>query len=333
MQDIISKIENNIKKYNLIVPKDKIIVGVSGGPDSIMLFTALLQLKPKYDFEFIVAHVNHMIREEAGMDENLVREICAKNGIEIHVLTIDVLNEAKAQKISTEECGRNIRYEFFNKLIKDTGANKIAVAHNLGDNAETIFMNIIRGTGLSGLTGMDYSNGNVIRPMLNIDKKDILGYLDKNNISYAIDKTNYTNDYTRNYIRNELITRLREINPNILNTIDRMKDNLKQDENVLNKYTKTLAEQIILKKEDNELLLNVKLFKMKDEEIKPRIIRYILNELLNTLQGIEQVHIEDICELFNKCITGKKYIIGKKFHKDILKNKKAKCVKVNTIIE
>lgn len=333
MQDIISKIENNITKYNLIVPKDKIIVGVSGGPDSIMLFTALLQLKQKYDFNFIVAHVNHMIREEAGIDENLVREICVKNGIEIHVLTIDVLNEAKVQKISTEECGRNIRYEFFNKLLKDTGANKIAVAHNLGDNAETIFMNIIRGTGLSGLTGMDYANGNIIRPMLNIDKKDILEYLEKNNISYAVDKTNLTNDYTRNYIRNELITRLREINPNILNTIDRMKDNLKQDENVLNKYTKTLAEQIILKKGDNELLLDVKVFKMQDKEIKPRIIRYILNELLNTLQGIEQVHVEDICELFNKCVTGKKYIIGNKFYIEVLKNKKAKCVKVNTIIE
>ena len=140
MQDVILKISNNIEKHHLIEQNDKIIIGVSGGPDSIMLFNALLKLKTKFNFDFIVAHVNHMIREEATYDENLVRQMCIKNGIEIHCLTIDVLNEAKVQKISTEECGRNIRYEFFNKLLSDTNSNKIAVAHNLGDNVETIIM-------------------------------------------------------------------------------------------------------------------------------------------------------------------------------------------------
>lgn len=333
MQELIQIISENIQKYNLIESRDKIVVGVSGGPDSIMLLTSLLLLKDKYNCEVIAAHVNHQIREEALNDENLVREFCMKNNIELHVLTVDVINEAKMQKISTEECGRNIRYEFFNKLLKDTNANKIAVAHNLGDNVETVLMNTIRGTGLTGLTGMEYKNGKIIRPMLNIDKKDILEYLDKNNISYAIDKTNLTNDYTRNYIRNELITKIKELNPNILKTMDRMIENLKQDEKVLKKYTESICSQIIIKKENTEIILDLNVFKAQDKEIKPRIIRGILNELLNSLQGIEQIHIEDICELLNKSITGKKYIIGNKFYIEILKNKKAKCVKLNTIIE
>ena len=117
MQDLILKISENIEKHNLIEQGDKIVIGVSGGPDSVMLLNALLKLKEKFQFEFVVAHVNHMIRQEANDDENLVKEMCANNGIEIHCLAFDVLSEAKIQKISTEECGRNIRYEFFNKLL------------------------------------------------------------------------------------------------------------------------------------------------------------------------------------------------------------------------
>lgn len=334
MCDLIDIIDKNIQKYNLIQKKDKLVIGVSGGPDSIMLFTALLKLKEKYDFEFVVAHINHMIRKEAIVDENLVRKLCAENNIELHVLTIDVLNEAREQKISTEECGRNIRYEFFNKLLKDSNAKKIAVAHNLDDNVETILMNMIRGTGLKGLGGINLNSNNIIRPMLNIQKKDIVEYLDKNNISYVIDKTNNTNDYTRNYIRHELVTKLKEINPNILNTIDRMASILKQDEKALQEHVEHLGKNIILSCDKyNEVVFDVKAFKSLNNNIKPRVVRYILSMLLESLQGIENIHIEDICNLLDKCITGKKYIIGNKFYIEILKNKKAKCVKTTTIIE
>ena len=327
MKDIIVQVNENIQKYNLLKAGDRVLLGVSGGPDSVMLLLALNELKQKLGIEIFVAHVNHMIRKEAGQDEMFVRSMCDSMKIECHVLTFDVLCEAKRLKISTEECGRNIRYEFFNKLVKDLSLNKIAVAHNLGDNAETILMNMIRGAGLSGICGMEFCNNNIIRPMLNIDKRDILEYLDDKQIKYAIDKTNLENDYTRNNIRNRIIPLLEEINPNFLNGIYRMSESLKQDKEAIDKFVGDEAKTITLQKKNDEIVIDIKAFDLKQDAIKLRIIRYLLNELLGTLQGIEKIHVEDICKLLSKKVTRKKYILGNKFTVEILRGKKAKICK------
>ncbi|MBR5227735.1 MAG: tRNA lysidine(34) synthetase TilS [Clostridia bacterium] len=327
MKDIIKQVNDNIQKYNLLNAGDKVLLGVSGGPDSIMLLLALNELKEKLKIDIVVAHVNHMIRKEAIQDEILVRKTCDLMNIECHVLKADVLNEAKTLKISTEECGRNIRYEFFAKIVKDFGLNKIAVAHNLGDNAETILMNMIRGTGLSGICGMEYCNNNIIRPLLNVDKRDILEYLNSKQIEYAIDRTNMENDYTRNNIRNRIIPLLEEINPNFLNGIYRMAEGLKQDKKVIEDLVCKETEMVTLKKTNMEIILDIKAFETKPAEIKQRMIRYLLNELLGSLQGIEKIHVEDICTLISKKITGKKFILGNKFTVEILRGKKAKICK------
>lgn len=333
MVDIVEQIKKNIIKYNLIENNDRVVVGASGGPDSMCLLYSLNKLKQELNFEIIVAHVNHCIRQEAKNDENLVRKFCAENNIEIHILTADVLNEAKMLKISTEECGRNVRYEFFSKLTNDTGSQKIAIAHNLGDNAETIIMNMARGAGLDGLSGMEYISGNIIRPMLNIAKEDIIKFLHKEEISYAIDKTNFENNYTRNYIRNVLVPGYNKINPNFLDAMYRMSQILKNDSKILKSITNKLTLDLIISQGQNEIVIDTKKFKALDKEIQPRVVRNILSYILESMQGIDSVHIEDICELLNKSITGKKYIIGNKFLIEVLKNKKAKCVKTNTNIE
>mgnify|MGYP000059676878 FL=1 len=149
------KLLKTIKEYNLIQKQDKIVIGVSGGPDSMCLLDSLYCLKEKFDIEIVVAHVNHMIRKEAEEETAYVKRYCEEHVVPCFIKKVNVLELAKQQKTGTEEIGRKIRYEFFIEVAKQIGANKIATAHNANDNAETVFMNILRGSGIPGLKGIE----------------------------------------------------------------------------------------------------------------------------------------------------------------------------------
>lgn len=330
MNNILEKVKENIYNLNLIKNGDKVIVGVSGGPDSIFLLHALKCIKEenKLNFDIEVAHVNHMMRLEAVDDENLVKKTCEKYSIPFHTMRFDVRQIASARKISEEECGRDLRYEYFKKLKNEIGASKIAVAHNLTDNVETVLMNFLRGTGLRGLSGMDFSSGDLIRPMLNLSKSEIVEYLDEESIKYAIDKTNLENDYTRNRIRNDLIKKIeKEYNPNFIYTAARMIELNKQDESIIEEYIKEEYKKLDVQIKEHEdenkdkiitsILINSKPTKNMSEAVKYRLIRMIIESLLGNIKGIEKIHVSDICELLNKNIKGKKYIIGNKFTVEI----------------
>ena len=149
MIELEEKVLKTIKEYKLIETGDKIVIGVSGGPDSICLLNVLNNLKKKLNFEIVVAHIKHMIREEADMETEYVQEFCKKIGVECFVKKINVIQLSKESRVGTEETGRKIRYDFFREVKKKTDSNKIATAHNSNDNAETVLMNIIRGSGRS----------------------------------------------------------------------------------------------------------------------------------------------------------------------------------------
>lgn len=331
MNKIFEKVKNNILQNELIKDNDKIVLGVSGGPDSIFLLHVLDKIRgeKQIQFDIVISHINHGIREEAISDQKFVENLSKKLGYECYSLIVNVAKIAKEQKISEEECGRNIRYEFFNKILKKTGANKIAVAHNKTDNVETVLMNFIRGAGISGMKGMDFKTNNIIRPMLNIKKNEILEYLKENNIEYVIDKTNSENIYTRNKIRNDLIKKIEnEYNPNFLDTVTRMIDINKQDLELLEEYTKKEYEKLRKEKEENKIIIYTnKEFLNESHGLKCRVIRKILNELLGNVQGIEKVHVDDICKLITNNITGKRYIIGNKFEVKIIKKNKVEFIK------
>lgn len=317
----------NTLERNIICEGDNIVAGISGGPDSMFLLELLVALKQKIAFNIYVAHINHGIREEAKEDEALVEKYCDKCKIPFFVLHADVLQMAKDEKQSTEACGRNVRYNFFKEIMQKTGSKKLAVAHNMGDNAETVLLNILRGSGIDGLIAMQYEaysnivGGTVIRPILGIPKPDIVKYLEENNISYAVDITNLSCDYTRNKIRNRLIPELQnEYNPNIIQTLNRTAylaglDAQIIDEYISDKYTSLNVKRI----GDNSIVINADIFNKNIIPVRYRLVRKILEELLGNVQGIELIHIQDICELINKCITGKKYIIGNKFEVEVLK--------------
>lgn len=316
MEDLFKKIEKNVKENNLISNGDRIIVGVSGGPDSIFLLHALDKLKKqgKLDFEMEIAHVNHLIRKEASDDQKFVEKLAKQFGYKCHTLECDVSKQSKKLKISTEECGRNVRYDFFNKLLLECKANKISVAHNQTDNVETVIMNFIRGAGISGLKGMDYYGQNIIRPMLNIKKEDIINYLNSKGIKYLIDRTNIENIYTRNRIRNDLIKKIeKEYNPNFLDTTQRMIELNKQDYKLIEECVNNEYEKLKMVFEDGKITINRKELAILSSGMKYRIIRKILTELLGNIQGIEKIHVSDISKLIDNNIKGKQYIIGNKF--------------------
>ena len=270
----------------------------------------------------VVCHVNHMIREEAIQDEEYVLEFCKKYNIECFVKRIEVEKIAKQEKIGTEEAGRNARYEFFNEILEKTVANKIATAHTANDNAETVLMNIIRGTGTAGLKGIEAKREILIRPLIECSREEIEEYCEINNLNPRIDKTNFENIYTRNKVRNMLIPYIKQnFNPNIIEGLNRLSDLSKQENEYLEKVTLKTYKDILIEEQKNQIILDLNKFNLQELVIKQRLVLYTINILFGTRSGIEKKHIEDIIKLCNNNI-GNKFLIPNKKIKILVKNKK-----------
>lgn len=321
-----NKVLETIKKYNLIENGDKLVLGVSGGPDSISMLNILNEIrkddKVKLNYEIVVVHINHMIRKEAVDDELYVKEYCDKRNIDFYSKSIDVKKLANTNKIGTEEAGRNVRYEFFNEILEKTSSNKIAIAHNKNDNAETMIMNIMRGSGISGLKGIEPKRGIYIRPLIECEREEIEKYCEKNKLNPRIDKTNFENEYTRNKIRNIVIPYVKkEFNPNLINTLKRLSDLVKEEEVYIEKQVLDIYNNIVIEQKENEIILDLKKFNVQEKVIKSRLILYTITRILGTSQGMEKIHIEDIIKLCSNNI-GNKYLTPNKKLKILVKNHK-----------
>lgn len=312
-----------IKTNNLIEDGDSIVVGVSGGPDSITLLDVLLKLQKEINFNIVVAHVNHMIRNEAIDDEKYVENYCKHRNIPFYAKRIEVEKIAKEQKIGTEEAGRNLRYEFFNEVLEKSNSNKIATAHTKNDNVETVLMNIIRGSGTKGLKGIEViRDSKYIRPLIEISRNEIEEYCEKNELEPRIDKTNMENIYTRNKVRNLLIPYLqKEFNPNIVEAINRLSDIAKEEENYIENIVKQTYNEILIEETTDQIVLDLKKFNMLETVIKNRIVLYTINRLFGSSSGIEKIHLQDIIKLCDNNI-GNKYLIPNKKVKILIKSKK-----------
>lgn len=310
------KVLDTITKYNMIQDNDKVVIGVSGGPDSIALLTILNKLKEKWNIKLYVAHINHRIRKEADEETEYVKDFCAKIGVEIYIKEINVEEEAKRLKIGTEEAGRNIRYAFFEEVLEKVGANKIATAHQKNDNAETVLMNIMRGTSIAGLKGIEkVRDGKFIRPLIECSREEIENYCKDNKLDPKYDKSNNENIYTRNKIRNLLIPYLqKEYNPNIIDTINRLADLASQEEQFLNKVVEKEYEKLLISvdnKRENIVILDLKKFNQLDYIIKSKLVLYTIAKAYGRTTGIEKVHIDDIIKLCENNI-GNKYLSPRK---------------------
>ena len=329
-EDCYTKTKKTIQKYNLIESGDKIVVGVSGGPDSMCLLDILIKVcqNSPSPLAIVVAHVNHMIRDEANEEEEFVKNFCEKNDIEFYAKRIDVKKIANTNKIGTEEAGRNARYAFFEEVLKKTNSNKIAIAHNKNDKAETVIMNILRGTGTSGLKGIEVIKGKYIRPLIECERNEIEDYCKKQNLNPRIDKSNFDNIYTRNKIRNIVIPYIKkEFNYNIIETINRLSTLITEEEEYIEKQVKNIYSKILLEEKQDEIILDLKEFNLQEKVIKSRIILYTITRLFGSSKGIEMVHIEDILKLCNNNI-GNKYLTPNKNLKIFIKKQKIYISKV-----
>ena len=317
------KVLTTIKKYNLIKDGDKVIVGVSGGPDSISLLDILnkFQKNKILNFEIIAVHVNHQIREEANDDEEYVRKYCEKNEIKFYAKRIDVIKYANNNKIGLEEAGRILRYEFFDEILQKENANKIAIAHNRNDKAETIIMNILRGSGISGLRGIEPIRDNkYIRPIIECERAEIEKYALKNNLNPRIDKTNFENDCTRNKIRNIVLPYItKEFNSNIIETMNRLSNLATETDEYIQKQVIKTYNEIKIEEVSKNTVLDLKKFNSKDILIRKRLLIYTISKVLGNSQNIEMVNIEDVIKMCEKNI-GNKYLMPNKNIK-ILVNK------------
>ncbi len=319
---------NTITKYNLIQNGDKVVVGLSGGPDSISLINVLNEIREDksipLDFDLVAAHINHNIREEAKEDEDFVVNYCNKKSIEVYVLSIDIQKKAKDEKKGTEETGRNVRYNFFEEILIKTNANKIATAHTANDNAETVLMNMMRGSGTTGLKGIRPMRDNkFIRPLIETTREEIEKYCEEYTLNPRIDKTNFENDYTRNKVRNLLIPLIKkEFNPNIIMTINRLSDIANEENEYLDNLTRQKYSDILIQESvGKQIVLDLKAFNNQDLVIKKRLILHTINVLQGNAQSIGKVHIDDIIKLCKNNL-GNKYLTPNKNIKVLIKNKK-----------
>lgn len=214
---ITEKIIANINEHKMIAAGDTVVAAVSGGADSMCLLHFLYTNRETLGIKLICAHVNHLIRgEQAFRDEKLVEDFCKENNIAFELARFDVPNISKETGESLEECGRRLRYEFFGSICENA---KIATAHNLNDCAETVLFNLARGTGLKGLLGIPPVRDNIIRPIICLERGEIESYCDENSVSYVIDSTNLSTDYSRNKIRHIVLPALNEINNSCISSI------------------------------------------------------------------------------------------------------------------
>lgn len=333
------KVLNTIKKYNLISKNDKIVIGVSGGPDSMCLLHILNSLKQKLEFEIVVAHVNHMIREEADQETKYVQEYCEKIGVPCFVKRIDVIKKAENEKTGTEEAGRKARYDFFDEVLKEVNANKIAVAHNSNDNAETILMNIFRGSGTSGLKGIEPIRDNkFIRPLIECERKEIEEYCEVNKLEPKIDKSNFENIYTRNKVRNMLIPTIqKEFNANIIESLNKLSVLAREEEEFIQKYIEELVQNDLIEQDETlgnscetkTIVLNLKKLNRLDNFVKGKVILYAIKQVQGSTQRIEKIHVDDIIKLCAKNI-GNKYLTPNKNLKVFVKGGKCTIENVST---
>jgi len=248
---MLKKVESYILKNNLLTAGAKVIVGTSGGADSVALLHILKQL----GFECIVAHCNfHLRNEESDRDELFVQNLASKLAVEFRKIDFDTVEHAASNKISIEMAARNLRYNWFEALRIEFAAEAIAVAHHADDNVETVLMNLTRGTGLGGMTGIPIRNGSVVRPLLSCTREEIISYLKNNGSNFVTDSTNLKNEYVRNRFRNQLIPLFESINPSFRQTITETIDRFEDIEAIYNEHIALEIKKLCQFKNDSTII-------------------------------------------------------------------------------
>ncbi|MCQ2507096.1 MAG: tRNA lysidine(34) synthetase TilS [Lachnospiraceae bacterium] len=345
---LLAKIKQYINQNALLQKGDFVLVGFSGGADSVALLSILYELKEEYELTLHALHVNHCIRgQEAKRDELFCKEFCKVRGIEFKAVSVDVPLMASNEKLTLEEAGRAARYEAFEKYMQENSINKLALAHHKDDLAETCLFNMARGSKLAGLRGiiplqkltLKEKKLCVIRPLLCVQKSELIELLKEENEAFVTDSTNFENDYSRNRIRNLIIPELKKVNANAVNNIFEMSAYISE----VDTFIDEMAEDIISKyvvKHDDRLEIKAENFSSLKKILREKVLYKCLCEIAGRKKDIEAKHVLLLDNLFEMS-SGKSLdlcygicaeksfgtvIIGKKQE---LKQEKEEKIKIN----
>ncbi len=294
MRDTITKVKETIIRYRMLDPGDLCIVGVSGGPDSVCLLDILHELRGELEIGLVVAHFEHGLREkEDEAETRFVRRLAASMALAFETEKASLLREGVTS--SVEERARNARYAFFERLKDNLDAQKIALGHNLNDQAETVLMRLLRGSGPSGLTGIPPSRENtIIRPLIEIKREEIESYLKARDLSYVVDSSNLQTDYLRNKIRLELLPRLMEYQPRLIEHLGQLARIMGSD----NTYLEDQAEDWVVReaeqRPEGDIWIPVQSFVELPEPVRNRVTRHLLRKIGKNLRRIDYGHIESV---------------------------------------
>ncbi|WP_051688564.1 tRNA lysidine(34) synthetase TilS [Butyrivibrio sp. AE2032] len=297
MDEFTEKVLNFIRKNNMLTGTETVVVGFSGGADSTALLNVLWDIKDILGIKVYALHVNHGIRKEAFEDESFCQRFCESRGIECKIVSVNVPEMAKELKLTEEEAGRKVRYEAFNEYARDLGAQYIAVAHHENDVAETLLLNLLRGTGLHGGSSIRPVRDNIIRPLLCVSRSEIEEYLAKRDISFCTDKTNLENTHTRNIIRNTIIPAMeRDINPRSVEHIARAAASFEKADEFIRDFAKKAYERLVTT-DGKELSFDCEELLKEPEVIRQNVILMCFEKLVPGRKDIAAVHVEMVLGL------------------------------------
>lgn len=276
----------------MLEPSDRVIVAVSGGADSVCLLNCLLELAPEYELKLLAAHFNHNLRgAESDDDQKFVEDLCFRFGVELRTGSAYMREISRSRKGSLEELCRESRYEFLLTIMRDSGYGKIALGHNLDDQAETVLMNVIRGAGIEGLKGMDPVRNCCIRPLIEATRAEIMEHLAQKKIPFRKDSSNENNSFRRNSIRNSLIPEIKsKYNPSVTVALGRLAAVARKENAFMDKLAREALNRL-------QPRINVDEFLGCDEAIQNRMIKMALEDLSPVRGGISHEHITAVLDI------------------------------------
>ncbi|MDI6889943.1 MAG: tRNA lysidine(34) synthetase TilS [Thermodesulfovibrionales bacterium] len=302
--ELLKKVKETIKKHSMLSSKERVLTALSGGPDSVCLLYVLKNLKDEFKLDLHAIYIDHGLRpEETPKEIEFCKKLCEKLNLPFITKFIDVKSYAKEKGINRQAAARQLRYQVFEETAFEINAHKIALGHTADDQAETLLMHLFRGSGPTGLSGIPPVRGRFIRPLIEIERREIDRYLREEEIDFIVDSSNLRKDYLRNKIRLSLMPMIKEVNPNIIETLSRTAAILREEERYFGIIvTKTLM-RLISRKSDSRIELFLAPLEAMEKVILRRTLRRAIDETRG-LRGINFIHIEDIIELIKSGKTG-----------------------------
>lgn len=288
---MLDKVRRTITEYNMLGKKDNVLVSVSGGPDSVCLLHSLYLLKGQLSIGLGIFHFDHKLRKESIKDREFVESMAEKLGLEFHLKEADTRKFCEENKLSIEDGARRLRYSAMTEIMKTAGYTKAATGHTADDQAETFLIRAIRGAGLEGLTAIPPVRDVFVRPLINVYREEILGFIDRNKLDFRLDISNRDPSFFRNKIRLKVVPVFDELYPawkkNVVNAVKLLRD----DKELIEK-TATEAEKPIITPADNMIFLDIEKLINQDRAVKSRILRRSIALVKGDLKDIEQKHVE-----------------------------------------